>query len=217
MTPRELFKEKRGTLILSFVLILLPIFVGLYLWPQLPDQVPIHFDVQGQPDNYAPKALAVLGLPAFVAAAQGLLLAVTLADPKRANLTPKIVGLFLWICPLTSLLCGFMTYAKALGMGVDVNLAAGLFLGVLFLVIGNYLPKCKQTYTVGIRLPWTLADPDNWAYTHRLAGKTWTIAGLAALVCTAARAPWVMLWVVAGMVLIPIVASYVYALRRSRG
>ena len=188
----NLIRERKGMLILSLLVILLPLGVGLFLWNQLPDQVPIHFGLNGQADNYAGKAFVVFGLPLLMAALQGLL----------------------WICPLVSLFCGTMTYAKALALPVDINLVGGLFLGLMFLVVGNYLPKCKQTYTVGIRLPWTLADEDNWAYTHRLAGKVWTIGGLVILALTFLRLPVLQFVVILVLVLIPTAASFLYARRR---
>ena len=137
-----------------------------------------------------------------------------MADPKGKNIAAKPFGLLLWICPLVSLFCGTMTYAKALALPVDINLVGGLFLGLMFLAVGNYLPKCKQTYTVGIRLPWTLADEDNWAYTHRLAGKVWTIGGLVILALTFLRLPVLQFVVILVLVLIPTAASFLYARRR---
>ena len=210
----NLIRERKGMLILSLLVILLPMGVGLFLWNQLPDQVPIHFGLNGQADNYAGKAFVVFGLPLLMAALQVLLLVVTMADPKGKNIAAKPFGLLLWICPLVSLFCGTMTYAKALALPVDINLVGGLFLGLMFLVVGNYLPKCKQTYTVGIRLPWTLADEDNWAYTHRLAGKVWTIGGLVILALTLLRLPVLQFVVILVLVLIPTAASFLYARRR---
>lgn len=55
---------------------------------------------------------------------------------------------------------------------------ANLLLGVIFIVIGNYLPKCRQNYTIGIKLPWTLSDEENWDKTHRFAGKIWMLCGV---------------------------------------
>lgn len=210
----NLIRERKGMLILPLLVILLPMGVGLFLWNQLPDQVPIHFGLNGQADNYAGKAFVVFGLPLLMAALQVLLLVVTMADPKGKNIAAKPFGLLLWICPLVSLFCGTMTYAKALALPVDINLVGGLFLGLMFLVVGNYLPKCKQTYTVGIRLPWTLADEDNWAYTHRLAGKVWTIGGLVILALTFLRLPALQFVVILVLVLIPTAASFLYARRR---
>lgn len=73
-------------LILSLLVILLPMGLGLFLWNQLPDQVPIHFGLNGQADNYAGKAFVVFGLPLLMAALQVLLLVVTMADPKGKNI-----------------------------------------------------------------------------------------------------------------------------------
>jgi uncharacterized membrane protein len=49
--------------------------------------------------------------------------------------------------------------------------------------MGNYLPKCKQNRTIGIKLPWTLADEENWNATHRAGGKMMVVAGLLILLC----------------------------------
>ena len=73
----NLIRERKGMLILSLLVILLPLGVGLFLWNQLPDQVPIHFGLNGQADNYAGKAFVVFGLPLLMAALQVLLLVVT--------------------------------------------------------------------------------------------------------------------------------------------
>ena len=53
-----------------------------------------------------------------------------------------------------------------------------IFLGLLFAIIGNYLPKCKQNYTIGIKIPWTLHSEENWNRTHRFAGRIWVAGGL---------------------------------------
>lgn len=74
----NLIRERKGMLILSLLVILLPMGLGLFLWNQLPDQVPIHFGLNGQADNYAGKAFVVFGLPLLMAALQVLLLVVTI-------------------------------------------------------------------------------------------------------------------------------------------
>jgi len=61
---------------------------------------------------------------------------------------------------------------------VNVNVMANLVVGVIFVFTGNYLPKCRQNYTIGIKLPWTLSDEENWDKTHRFAGKIWMLCGV---------------------------------------
>jgi uncharacterized membrane protein len=86
-------------------------------------------------------------------------------------------------------------------------------MGVTFLYIGNYMPKCKQNFTLGIKLPWTLNSEANWNATHRLAGKVWMAAGVLFLLCIFLPKPALMLAlliILPVMVLVPLVYSYLY-------
>ena len=76
-------------------------------------------------------------------------------------------------------------------------------IGVLFMIIGNYLPKCKQNYTMGIKLPWTLDDEENWNRTHRFAGFLWVAGGVVIAINAFLKWEWLFLVVVFAMVLIP--------------
>ena len=83
-----------------------------------------------------------------------------------------------------------------------------LFMGALFVIIGNYMPKCKQSYTIGIKIPWTLNDEENWNKTHRMAGFLWVIGGVV-IMATAFLGTFQLLFVVLiPMVIIPFVYSY---------
>ena len=86
-------------------------------------------------------------------------------------------------------------------------------MGVIFLVTGNYLPKCRQNYTIGIKLPWTLDDEENWNYTHRLAGKLWMIGGVLIILLgfqTVVPPMAVSLTIIVVVTMIPAIASYLY-------
>ena len=130
------------------------------------------------------------------------------ADPKCKQYHPKSIQLVLWICPILNLVINTMVYAAALGYGVDVELIMSLLMGVLFIFIGNLLPKMQQSYTMGIKLPWTLHNEENWNKTHRLGGKVWVIGGIIIL----STALWgnflVLMATTLLMVLIPVVYSY---------
>ena len=87
--------------------------------------------------------------------------------------------MILCICPVVSLVCGASVYGAALGLGSFSSPRIMFFLlGVMYIVVGNYLPKCRQNYTVGIKVPWTLNSEENWDRTHRFSGKLWIIGGL---------------------------------------
>ena len=87
-------------------------------------------------------------------------------------------GLALWLVPTVSLAGAATIYPYNLGYSVNIALVGQLVVGLLFIIIGNYLPKARQNYTLGIKIAWTLANEENWNRTHRLAGYLWMIGGL---------------------------------------
>ena len=57
------------------------------------------------------------------------------------------------------------------------NVATIVFVGLLFIVSGNYFPKNQMNPYIGLKFPWLLHDEKSWDKTHRLAGYTWILAG----------------------------------------
>ena len=103
----------------------------------------------------------------------------------------------------------------SLAMAVSMVLALAGCVGLLLTAMGNYLPKCPPNYTVGLRLPWTLADEDNWKKTHRLGGYVMMAGGL--LLTVTALTPWkaAAAVLVPAMVLIPCGYSF-YLYKKSK-
>ncbi|MBQ7680846.1 MAG: SdpI family protein [Oscillibacter sp.] len=167
----------KRNLLLTCACILLPVCAGVVLWGRLPERVATHFDFYGVPDGWSSKAFAVFGLPLFLLCVHLLCAFAVSHDPKAGNVGGKIRALVLWICPAVSLFTAAMIYPNALGYSMNMTMFAMLLTGTLFVVVGNYLPKCRQNYTIGIKLPWTLADEDNWNRTHRMAGPLWVAGG----------------------------------------
>ena len=203
-----MIKKHLKTLIITSILTLLPILAGLYLWNTLPEQVPSHWDVNGEIDGWSSKPFFVFGLPSIMLAAQWLCVLVTAADPKKANHSGKVLHLVLWIIPLLSIILSAMTYIVVLGHAVRVEVVMPLVIGLVFTIIGNYLPKCKQSYTVGIKIPWTLHSEENWNRTHRFAGRLWLVCGFGIMLTAFVGGFWVFLPIVLVMVLAPMVYSY---------
>ena len=202
-------KKYLKTMIFTSFLTLLPIVAGLILWNHLPEQMPSHWGMDGQVNGWSGKAFGVFGLPLILLAVHWLCaLATFYADPKKQNHTEKILHLVLWVTPVLSLLLHSFVYAAALGVAVDMNMMMPIFLGLLFTVIGNYLPKCKQNYTIGIKIPWTLDSEENWNKTHRFAGILWVIGGLSVLVLGLFGAVWAYIPIMMGMAIVPVVYSF---------
>lgn len=206
-----MLKKNKTTLIITTVLLLVPMLVGILLWDRLPEQVPTHWGPDGSVDGWSSRAVAVFALPAFLLAMHWFCLLMTAIDPKNRSQSQKPVTLVLWICPLLSLLMCGATYAAALGVPFSMNRIAIPLVGVLFVAVGNYLPKCRPNYTIGIKLPWTLHDAENWEKTHRFAGKTWSISGLLMIAAAFLPSTWtaaVVCVVILLAALIPTVYSY---------
>ena len=209
---RDYLKKNKWMMIITSIIILLPILVGVILWDKLPDKVPYHWDIHGEVDNWASKPVAVFLLPVVLLAMQWVCILVTALEPKTKNVTStKVLGLVLWIIPVLNLFLNVMVWLASFGREVNMAVMMPLFMGALFVVIGNYLPKCKQSYTMGIKLPWTLNDEENWNATHRLAGKLWVAGGLLSMLCAllpGVAAFIVMMGVLVVMCAVPTVYSY---------
>ncbi|MGN8818840.1 SdpI family protein [Oribacterium sp. HCP28S3_H8] len=106
-------------------------------------------------------------LSAFLLAVHWLCALITAHDPRKQNINPKMYTLILWIVPVVSLAVAAIEYSVNLGYPVDITFYMELFLAAVFLVVGNYLPKTRQNYTIGIMIPWTPANEENWNRTHR--------------------------------------------------
>ena len=203
-----MIKKHWKTLIISSIVILLPILAGIFLWNQLPEQMPTHWNAAGEIDGWSSKPFAVFGLPLILLAAQWLCVLGSCADPKKENHPSKVLHLVFWIIPSLSVLLHGLTYAAALGKEVQMETVMPIFIGLLLAIIGNYLPKCKQNYTIGIKIPWTLHSEENWNRTHRFAGRLWVVCGLAIMLTGFFGGIWVFLPIVLLMVFAPFVYSY---------
>ena len=173
-----MFKKYKKQLILSSVVILLPILVGLVLWNKLPDSFATHWGVDGQPDGWSSKAFAILFLPLFLVGMQLFCVWITDLTNRGNEQSRKVMNLIFWIMPMVSLLSNGTVYAIALGKTWEITNLMPVTLGVLFAIVGNYLPKCTRNTTIGIKVTWALNNEENWNATHRFAGKLWVTAGV---------------------------------------
>ncbi len=177
-----MFKKNKLSLILSSFVILLPAIVSLIFWDRLPENMAIHYGFDGQPDSFASKAVTVFTLPLILLAFQWVAVLVTSKDKGNKDQNKKIMDIVLWIVPFISLLVHTVIYSTAFGISFSPVMSVCILIAVMFIAMGNYLPKCRQNSTIGIKLPWTLANEENWNKTHRLGGKLWVVCGMAMLI-----------------------------------
>lgn len=203
-----MIKHNKYKIIVSSLVTILPLFIGLILWNKLPDKIVTSFGWYGEANGYNSRAFAVFGLPLILLLVNLICIIATSADPRRKNISNGMFSLVISIVPLCSVICGVCIYGNAMGYVLKVENIMSIFIGVLFIVLGFILPRCKQNYTIGIKLPWTLHDEDNWNKTHKLAGKVWIIGGVVMVFVGLLQSKVLFFSVIAALVLIPTVYSF---------
>ncbi len=215
-----MLKKYRKALAVTTLVLLVPMLAGVLLWNRLPEQLPTHFNAAGEADRFSSRAVAVFGIPGYLLALHWVCVLSTLyLDPKARNMESKMVGLLLWICPVVSLIATALVFSHGLGAALPTEMLMPLGLGLLMVLIGNWLPKCKPSYTLGIRLPWTLADEENWAATHRVAGPVWMFGGAAMMAAAflGEAGVWLLLADVLAMAVVPAVYAFNHWRKKMKG
>ena len=205
-----MLKANRKTLIITSTVTILPVLIGIICWDRLPDVMATHFGMNNEANGFSSKVFAVFGLPLVLLAVLWVGAFVTAHDPKRQNISPKMFSLMLWIAPAISLVAAATVYPVNLGYELDIAFFGELLLGLMFIIIGNYLPKARQNYTIGIKIPWTLANEENWNRTHHLAGYLWMICGILMIIISLTRfvpAEW-LVGIFLIMVFVPCIYSF---------
>ena len=145
----------------------------LMVMPSLPAQIPTHWGANGAVDGWGPSwmasALGVLPL-----ALLAMFCVVPRVDPKGEAYRTLFMGAISWLGELT-----VWGVVPAVG---SVNVLISGAVGLLFIGVGNYLPRVKQNYTLGIKTPWALADPENWRRTQRFGGACFMVLGVGLIV-----------------------------------
>ncbi|WP_416728645.1 SdpI family protein [Fictibacillus sp. JL2B1089] len=199
----------------SYLLIALSVLIGVFAYPYLPDQMPMHWNINGEVDGYWDKQYAAFFPPLLMIVLMVLFIFMPRIDPKKENYK-KFSGsytIFITIMNVFFLLLQSVTISYGLGVNIDISLVVNLGIGLLFIVLGNYLPRIKHNYFIGVRTPWTLANEKTWRKTHQLSGKLFVVAGI--LLVAISFLPGIykftgMLVVVVATVLISTIASYIF-------
>ena len=195
-----MWKTYKKTIILTIILILLPMVVGVVLWDKLPLQMVTHWGVNNEPNGWMSRPMAVFGLPIICAVLQVLCVIATEKDKRKENLHRKSVAMVLWIVPVVTWVCSAVTYGYVFYEKINVGLICCLLVGLLFIALGNQLPRQMQNHVFGIRTRLTLSDEDVWRASHRFGGWVMTLGGVVIVVCALLQWWWVTLAVFVVMV-----------------
>jgi uncharacterized membrane protein len=164
--------------VIMWILIVIPFIYLAVVWKNLPEKVPTHFDLAGNPNDWSDKTslpylIGGMGIGTYL-----LMLLIPFFDPKNkiAQMGEKYYSLRLLMTIFMSALSFYLLYVGNKGE-INPNLLIAL-IGAFYVVFGNYLQTVKPNYFIGIRTPWTLENEETWRKTHRLGGKLWLVGGL---------------------------------------
>ncbi|MEM7083992.1 MAG: SdpI family protein [Pseudomonadota bacterium] len=188
------------------------VLLGLLTYGQLPETIPTHWNSQGVADGYSSKPVGTFMMP-FIGLMTILVMKIVMViSPKgfRLDDSRRIVDLIQLI--LVALFCaiGVATLLAALGFQFDMAKVVLIGTGLMLAATGNIMSKVRKNFFVGIRTPWTLADDEVWAQTHRFAGRTFFVGGV--FVCLVSLVYARIEVILAGVgiaVLAPVIYSYV--------
>ncbi|MBA2877859.1 putative membrane protein [Anoxybacillus kamchatkensis] len=178
----------------AFIIILIACsyVLGLLAIPFLPDEVAIHWNVAGEADSFINKWWGALLFPIFLTGIVALVVFLPKVDPRKENYEKfeKVYRIFLHVFVLFLFSMYVVTLAYNIGIPVQVDVVVPIGVGMLFIVLGNYMPKIKPNYFFGIRTPWTLENEEVWQKTHRVGGKVFVIMGIFIMLTIFATSVW---------------------------
>jgi len=199
----------------SLALIAATIILGIIWYPHLPAQVPAHWNIAGQVDNYMTPLGHVLTFTGLMIGMYLLFLLIPFIEPRKENLAKS--GPFLQFIKSFLLFFFFVLFVAISWTSIHsgalaIDKIVSAMMGFLFIGIGNYLGQVKSNFFMGIRTPWTLSSDDIWQKTHRLGSYTFVIGGLLFLLGLFMPTPWNFTIPFVGILLaslIPVVYSYI--------
>ena len=180
---------------------------------RLPARVPSHWNLRGEVDGWMGRTGGAIAMPALATGVLLLLVLLPHIDPRGDNLRRSPDWrLFINLIVLFMAVVQVATLGVALGWDVRVDRVILASVGLLLAALGNYLPRIRSNWFVGIRTPWTLDNDRVWRETHRVGGRCFVAGGLALVVAAALPGAARVVLLIAAVVLmavVPLAYSYV--------
>ena len=198
----------------GLVIAALAIALSIWAYPSLPPTVATHWNLRGTPDGFSSRFVAVAIGPLLIVGVTLLFNVLPKFDPRRENYLSFLSTYWLFANALVvfMLIIHGVVLASGMGYSVRIDRLMPLFVGLLFVVIGNYLTRVEPNWFVGIRTPWTLSSDRVWRKTHRTGGWLMVLGGLAlaagAFMPHAALLP-LLVGTIVVVAVFPIVQSYI--------
>lgn len=199
---------KNKKLLWSCLTFIIPFGMSIYFYNDLPDTIATHFNAQNVADGFMDKPLALFGLPAFMFFMHLLVIFVLNKDPKRKNMPSIMMDLMYVFLPLLTVFLMGITIGYSLGIEINIGFFTSMLIGIIFIAIGNYMPRVKQNYSMGIKTPWTLNNEEVWNKTHRLGGLCFVLMGIGTIIAGLFLNFMIIIFIIIPLAFIPMVYSY---------
>jgi uncharacterized membrane protein len=188
---------------IPLLIIAAAVVASAIVYPRLPETIPTHWNMDGQPDGWSSRAFGAWITPVILLGMWALFRLLPAIDPRGANYA-KFGGAFEAIIDsLMLFLLGMHIVILRAGLGypVQIERIIPFGVGVLLIVIGNLLPRCRPNWFVGIRTPWTLSSDRVWEKTHRFGGRLFVAAGFLIVVAALLWVQWVHLVLITAVII----------------
>ena len=178
--------NKSFATILTVLFALSPVVFFLMAWNSFPQRIVVHFAINKEFENIQTKKelfSAITVIASLAVLVYLILVSIHKVDPKVTDETPRTAfnKLGAMLCLFLTVLNYYLLLTAKNQWTINTNVLVG-FTGLMVCLIGNYMNNIRPNYIAGIRLPWTLNDPENWRKTHHLASRMWFIAGILILI-----------------------------------
>jgi uncharacterized membrane protein len=204
---------KNKKILFSVTVVLVITWVVAFIYePKLPEQVPNHWNINGEVDGYMSKPWGVYLLPFISTVMSILLFFLPAISPKgfKLDAAKKVYEIIILVMTVFMLGIMVLTFEAGLNNEIDMNQWVLIAMGLLYIIIGNYISKVPKNFFMGIRTPWTLASDKVWYKTHRLGSWTFVFAGVISLLGGILQ--WSLSWLIAALIaaaVIPVIYSLV--------
>lgn len=172
------FRLRKSSIVSIITSILILIIFNILFYDKMPAELPTHWNFRGEVDDYSSRFDAMVLTHGFLVVMNIFACFMLDNDPRNKRQNKFVMTISKLAVPAIMIVVYTITVMVGLGRDVNVSVIIPLFVGLLFIAIGNYLPKTRRNYTMGIKLPWTLNSDENWRRTHRLGGICFVILGL---------------------------------------
>ena len=202
------FRFRKNSIVSIIASLAILIIFNALFYSKMPAELPTHWNFQGQADKYSSRFDAMVFTQVFLAIMNIFLCFMVDNDPRNKKQNNFVMTISKLAMPLIMLVVYVITVMVGLGREIRVSVVIPLFLGILIIAIGNYLPKIKRNYTMGIKLPWTLNSDENWRRTHRFGGLCFIFMGLCFFATPFVKSELIIIIPIAIVVVLPMIYSY---------